>query len=291
MKLALALGAALIATTMVAYADSDRDDRRFVFHRGEPVNADRNNDGWLSRDEASADADRLFADLDRDNNGRLTDEDGELLSREVEAEVERAMEGVRVEMENMDFDVDVDVDLEDLDEEIQRSLDHDIVFMSNQDCETTTEERNGERTVTTVCRGDDDDRAERARDHADRARERAEHAREHAEHARDRAERDADRRIRIITRNGDRMRVHPVPPMPPVPPIPPIPAVWMGGIDDEESDLNGDGWISREEFRAQQLRYFDARDANRDGRVRYERPPEPPEAPEPPQPPEPPRRR
>jgi hypothetical protein len=104
---------------------------------------------------------------------------------------------------------------------------------------------------------------------------------------------NADRRIRIITRNGDRLRVHPVPPVPPVagvppvPPIPPIPAVWMGGIDDEESDLNGDGWISREEFRAQQLRYFDARDANRDGRVRYERPPEPPVAPEPPQPPEP----
>lgn len=290
MKLALALGAALIATTMVAYADSDRDDRRFVFHRGEPVNADRNNDGYLSREEAAADADRLFADLDRDNNGRLTDEDGEILSREVEAEVERAMEGVEIEMENLNLELDG------LDEEIERNLEHSIVFINDQDCETTTEERNGQRTVTTICRSDDDDRHERAQDQAERARDQAERARDRAERVR---ERNEDRRVRIITRNGDHMRVHPVPPvppvagvppMPPMPPIPAIPAVWMGGIDDEESDLNGDGWLSREEFRAQQLRYFDARDANRDGRVRYERPPEPPEAPEPPAPSQPPRR-
>jgi hypothetical protein len=276
MRLGLALGAAVIATTMVAYADSDNNNRRFVFHRGEPVNADTNNDGWLSRDEAGRDADRLFADLDRDNNDRLTDEDGELLSREVEAEVERAMAGVEIEMENLDLK------LEGLDEEIERS----IVLINEEDCETTTEERNGQRTVTTTCHSDNEDRADHARDHADRARD-------HAERARDRAERNVDRRVHVIRRGGD-VLVAPVPPIPPVPPVaaippmPPIPAFWMGGGDNDESDLNGDGWISREEFRAQQLRYFDARDANNDGRVRYEQPPRPPE---PPQPPEPPRRR
>jgi sugar/nucleoside kinase (ribokinase family) len=274
MRLALALGAAVIATSMVAYA-ADRENR-FVFHRGEAVNADRNNDGWLSREEAAGEADRLFADLDRDNNGRLEDADGEALRREIEVEVERAMEGVRIEMENLDLE------LEGLDEEIERNLEHDLVFINDDDCETTTEERNGERTVTTICRSDDDDREARARNHAERARE-------HAERAHDRAE----RRVHVIRRNGDTMMVHPVPPIPPmppmahVPPVPPVPhmpAFWMGGGDNDESDLNGDGWLSREEFRAQQLRYFDARDANGDGRVRYEQPPEPPEAPEPPQP-------
>jgi hypothetical protein len=286
MRLALALGAALVATTMVAYADSDHNGRNFVFHRGPAVDADSNSDGWLSRAEVSAEADRLFADLDRDNNGRLTDEDSEILSREVEAEVERAMEGVRVEMENMDFDVDVD--LEGLDEEIERNLSQTLVFVDDEDCETTTEERNGQRTVTRTCRSDDDDRAERARDHAERARD-------HAERARDRAERNAERRVHVIRHgcDGD-VLVHPVPPIPPVPPVahmapvppvppvPHIPAFWMGYGDSDESDLNGDGWLSREEFRDQQLRFFDARDANRDGRVRYE---EPPEAPEPPRPP------
>lgn len=274
MRIALALGAAVIATTMVAYADSDNDNRRFVFHRGEQVDADTNNDGWLSRDEAARDADRLFADLDRDNNGRLDDTDGELLEREIEAEVERAMEGVEIEMQNLDFE------LEGLDEEIERSL----VFVDQQDCETTTENDNGRRTVTTVCETDDDD------DHADRARDRAERARDRAEREHDRH----DRRVQVIRRGDGDVFIAPIPPIPPVPPVPavppmpPMPAFWMGGIDNDESDLNGDGWLSRDEFRAQQIRFFDARDANGDGRVRYERPPEPPE---PPTPPEPPRRR
>ena len=264
MRLGLALGAAVIATTMVAYADSD-NDRRFVFHRGETVNADTNNDGWLSRDEATRDADRLFADLDRDNNGRITDEDHELLAREVEAEVERAMEGVEIEMENLHLE------LQGLDEEIERS----IVLIDEQNCHTTTEEHGGNRTVTTICNSDGDDEADRARDPAERARDRAERHRDRI-----------DRRVHVF-RHGADIVVPPVPPIPPVPPMAPMPMFWMGGGDNDESDLNGDGSLSREEFRAQQLRYFDARDANNDGRIRYERPPEPPE---PPQPPEPPRR-
>jgi hypothetical protein len=60
-----------------------------------------------------------------------------------------------------------------------------------------------------------------------------------------------------------------------------------------EADTNNDDALSREEFRAQQLRFFDASDANGDGRVRLQvaDPPEPPTPPEPPAPPEPPRRR
>jgi hypothetical protein len=77
----------------------------------------------------------------------------------------------------------------------------------------------------------------------------------------------------------------------PVPPAPPI----GGGLffielgEDSEADTNSDGALSREEFRAQQLRFFDARDVNGDRRVRALS--TPPVAPETPRPPEPPRRR
>ena len=65
--------------------------------------------------------------------------------------------------------------------------------------------------------------------------------------------------------------------------------MMMGGV--EEFDRDGDNALSREEFRAQQLAFFDASDGNRDGRVRAHRPPEPPVPPEPPEPPQPPARR
>jgi len=63
-------------------------------------------------------------------------------------------------------------------------------------------------------------------------------------------------------------------------------------MNAEESDLNNDGALSKEEFVAQQLRFFDAADANRDGKIKFEppMPPAPPEAPTPPTPPQPPRR-
>ncbi|MBN8608751.1 MAG: hypothetical protein J0L81_17675 [Caulobacterales bacterium] len=60
--------------------------------------------------------------------------------------------------------------------------------------------------------------------------------------------------------------------------------------NSDEADTNGDGGLSREEFRAQQLRFFDASDANGDRRIRFEAPPVAPEPPAPPAPPEPPRR-
>lgn len=73
----------------------------------------------------------------------------------------------------------------------------------------------------------------------------------------------------------------------PRPPRPPIPAMLF--LSNEEADLNGDGVLSKQEFVAQQLRFFDAADANRDGKVklppRPPRPPAPPEAPDAPKPP------
>ncbi len=237
MKLALALGAAALATTMVAYAHTS-GTRQFVFHRGgEHQSADTDGDGWLTRAEAAAHADRMFDDLDRDSNGRLEDADHQALRREIEAEVERSMERVRV-------------DLEGLHETLEMRLSH----LDDENCTRESETDNGERRVTIVCR------SEVRQETGDTRRE---------------------RHVRVLRHGDDDEIVVAIPPIPPVPPIPPIPTVAMWG-GDEEADLNGDGWLSREEFRAQQLRHFDARDANGDGRVRHEPPPEPPAPPSPP---------
>jgi hypothetical protein len=254
MRLPLALGAALVATTMVAYADSN--NHRFAFrHDGDYESPDTNNDGWLSRAEASAQADRTFDNLDRNSDGRITDVDHEILERDVEAEVERAMEGFELDMEAFE------VEMEGLGEEIERSM-HGLI---EDNCTTTENSSNGERRITIVCRDENGEAGERHR--------------------------RVDRQVRVIRNGGDMVVVPPIPRVPPAPPVPHVPPVphlmfWFGGED--EADLSGDGALSREEFRAQQLRHFDARDANGDGRVRLERPPEPPT---PPTPPEPPRRR
>lgn len=73
------------------------------------------------------------------------------------------------------------------------------------------------------------------------------------------------------------------PPRPPRPPHPPMGLFVMASI--EEADANGDGKISKDEFRALQLRFFDAADVNGDGKLKL--PPRPPEPPEPPAPPPP----
>lgn len=62
-----------------------------------------------------------------------------------------------------------------------------------------------------------------------------------------------------------------------------------------EADVNGDGALSRQEMVNQHLRFFDAADVNRDGKIKVEAPPIPPvppiapTAPTPPTPPAPPR--
>lgn len=123
--------------------------------------------------------------------------------------------------------------------------------------------------------------------------ERAEIARELAELEAERTERHVERVI--IVHNGADASVAPTPPAPPASPVAPraprAPMFMMLIANSEEADLDGDGALSRDEFVAQHLRFFDASDANGDGRVRYRRPPAPPSAPTPPAPPEPPRRR
>ena len=76
------------------------------------------------------------------------------------------------------------------------------------------------------------------------------------------------------------------------------PMFMMIYANSGEADRNGDGALSKEEFVAQQLRFFDASDANGDGKIKFDppamaeppEPPAPPAAPVPPAPPQPPRR-
>jgi hypothetical protein len=115
---------------------------------------------------------------------------------------------------------------------------------------------------------------------------------------------DDDHNVEVIVRGGDgeertvierrEVRVEraapkegavPRPPRPPGPPM-----TMMMIMQSNEADRNGDGALSKEEFVAQQLRYFDAGDANGDGKVKFDLPPMPPAAPPPPAPPEAPRR-
>ena len=83
------------------------------------------------------------------------------------------------------------------------------------------------------------------------------------------------------------------PPHAPAPPRPPHPPMgFMMLMSSDEADRNGDGALSKDEFVAQQLRFFDASDANGDGKIKFDPPkmPEPPAPPTPPTPPQPPRR-
>jgi len=280
MRLALALGAALVALTATAAAQPEPGARVFIRHHGGSEGRDANNDGWVSRDEAQASADRLFDELDRNDDGRLNDDDH------------------------------------------QGDGDHVMHFrlhpgapgsaaplaMHGNNCERTEEGSGDDQRITIICRGDsqaaggawvaridqDDDNCTREESGSGNNR-RVTVTCTREEHESHESNDDGERRVdrTIIVRRGDHNgdahgHAAPEAPTPPMPPHPPMFMMMMG--DREEFDRNGDGALSREEFRAQQLAFFNASDGNGDGRIRAVRPPEPPQPPQPPAPPTPPRR-
>lgn len=260
-RLVLALGCALAAITVVASAQTAQTRTR--------INPDANNDGWLTRDEAAASADQVFARLDQNNDGRLNDED----FAEQRAAAERAR------------------------------------HTAHEARERAQEARERAREAAEAAREGAREAREEAREVREAARRAHDEARREGRHVERHVYRDGERTIIIIRGDPDEdfdldldidVQVPPIPPMPPMPPMPPVPPVaahpgmfMMSFGHSGEADLDGDGGLSREEFRAQQLRYFDAADANRDGRIRFERhdPPAPPQPPAPPAAPQPPTRR
>ncbi len=261
MKFAIAFAvAALGATGVAAYAD--QANRVIIRHHGGAMmDMDANHDGWLTRAEAAAGADRMFDHLDTNHDGRLTDAD-------------RA---------HMDDDVDVRIG--------------DGEGAPGADDENCTRSREGNR-ITVICNGGGGSGGEGGQRVERRVIIRpGDHAAPPAQggaQAGNQAGSHVEREVTVITRDGDddddmatpeppavpEAPRAPAPPRIPHPPHPPMFMMLMA--NSEEMDTNHDGAISREEFRAQQLRFFDASDANGDGRIRFEPPPEPPVPPAPP---------
>lgn len=279
MKLPIALGVALAALT-VAGASAQSASRHVVINRsgGSDVNIDANEDGWITRAEASAAYEAIFNDLDTNNDGRLDDADHTRIHVSGDApavHVFRSGDGDRRE---------VRVVTGDLSDEDEARIEAEVAAaMARAEAQVDRAERD----------------AERAERHAERIEREVERAVERAERRADR-DGDGERHVVIIRTNGadggswtslDGDMVAPMAPMPPIPPMPAIGPFMMLIANSEEADLNGDGALSLEEFRNQHLRFFDASDANGDGRVRFEEPPAPPTPPAAPTPPEPPRRR
>lgn len=300
MRLSIALGIAA-ATLTVAAASAQSSHRVVIRHGGgSDISIDANEDGWITRAEASSAYERIFADLDTNHDGKLDDADRPRFDHRSDVRIFSHGDGdVRVITGDMDEETQ-----ERIEREVERAVAYADAQASRADVDAIRAEREAERAERQAERIERD--VERRIERAERLVERDA---EHSGHSVQRF-RDGDREVIIIRTNGedggdwtslegDVAPVAPVPPVPPtpmvapVPPVPPVPpAPFMMLIaNSEEGDRNGDGALSREEFVAMHLRFFDASDANGDGRVRFEPPPRPPEPPAPPAPPEPPRRR
>jgi hypothetical protein len=217
--------------------------RMMIHGPGMDLNLDANHDGWISRDEASAAADRMFAELDANHDGRLTEAD--------HGPMDERMHMMHGGPEGADLPPDANC------------------TTTNSTEQSSDNGHRTERRVTIICNGGDA--------HGDAP---------HAQSGQSRTERD----VTVIVRNDDDEAAPPAPPEAPHPPMPPhAPMVMMLLASAEEADTNHDGALSRDEFRAQQLRFFDAADVNGDHRIRaHEMPEAPPAPPEPPTPPAPP---
>ena len=203
---ALALAGIGAAAVSADTPSAPREERHRPF-----ADIDANRDGFVSRDEARAQAERMFDRMDSNDDGKLDSSDrGRTERRVVEKHVIRKGDGKDAR---------------------------------------TFEERIEEDVVIEHVGPGDGERRVIVRKHGDRPRHGG--------------------------RGGHRM--HGGMPMP-----------FMMLMHSDEADTNGDGVLSKPEMVAQHLRFFDAGDANGDGKIKFEPPPMPPAPPSAPTPPEPP---
>lgn len=294
MKLPIALGIAAAALTVAAASAHSSNSSRHVVINGGPssfTTIDANDDGWVTRNEASSAFERIFADLDTNDDGKLDDAD----RHEIDFDID--VEGSEVRIIHGDLDAATEARIEAAVARAEAQAERANIDAIRAEREAERIERHVEREI---------ERAEREAERAERLAERDAARGEHSRHVQ--RFRDGNREVIIIRGDGagewsslEGGMVAPVPPVPPVPmvaptpmvaPVPPVPPLpfMMLIANSDEADRNGDGALSREEFVAQHLRFFDASDANGDGRVQFD-PPTPPRAPVAPAPPEPPRRR
>jgi hypothetical protein len=294
MKVTVALGVALAALTVAAASAQSNSRHIIVRGGGSDVEIDANDDGWITRAEASSGFERIFAELDSNDDGKLDDADRRAHRVHVDGPNVRVLEGGngrRIRVISRDGE-DVEVDDEAIEREVERAMEEAERAMDRAERDSERAERHAERAAR---------EAERHAERAEREAERAERDAERHVHRQVFRSSDGEHNVIIIRTDGDDATwtelsdlgdIAPVPPVPPIPPVPPVPAMpfMMLIANSEEADRNGDGALSRDEFVAQHLRFFDASDANGDGRVRFD-PPQPPTPPAAPAPPEPPRRR
>lgn len=289
MNLATALGISLAALTVAASASPQT--HVFVRHGGPEATIDANEDGWITRAEAAAAFERIFDHMDSNDDGRLTSEDSPAA---LDVRIRRGEGSLELEGENCTQTVEpragaapttagrtverrITVICRNGDGETERS-ERRLTILRGGDALSPEEHARIQREIDEAMR--DADRASREAERAERQAERLE---EQAERLAERAERQVRREVIVINGEGN-MVMGTAPPVPGVGPMRP-PMFMMLFASSNEADSNGDGALSREEFRTQHLRFFDASDVNGDGRVQFEPPPSAPDAPEPPTPP------
>ena len=200
MRFALSLGVAFAALTLAASAHTDHQ-RTVIRHHGGgmDLNIDADEDGWVTRAEASAAADRAFDQMDGNDDGRLDSADRRALHT-----FDVHIDGPEVEvLEGGDDDRRVrifrhgDGDDDIIDREVSRAVRE--AERAAEEAERTAEraEREAERAAEMAER-----HAERLEREAEREAERAEREAERAERHAERAERHIERHIVIVRGDG-----------------------------------------------------------------------------------------